>query len=183
MPGTGPTGRQDLFYQEVSEGGVLFDAEGERVYVLNGSAAFIWNCLDGRSSTDDIVRTLAEALGRDRNREFVDGEILQDREPRLVRPRGRVAGPHLRPRDRVAGDHDQRIARDCGVCMHPERVSVPLSIVDDQSLARALAAGDREAFRLLVERDGGLTGERGEATRLLLYLFERDWGVQLLRGG
>jgi ATP-dependent DNA helicase RecG len=37
--------------------------------------------------------------------------------------------------------------------------------------------------RLLVERDGGLTGPRGEAARLLLYLFERDWGVQLLRGG
>lgn len=36
---------------------------------------------------------------------------------------------------------------------------------------------------LLIERDGGLTGERGEAARLLLYLFERDWGVQLLRGG
>ncbi len=37
--------------------------------------------------------------------------------------------------------------------------------------------------RLLMERDGGLTSERGEAARLLLYLFERDWGVQLLRGG
>ena len=37
--------------------------------------------------------------------------------------------------------------------------------------------------RLLIERDGGLTGTRGEAARLLLYLFERDYGVQLLRGG
>ncbi len=37
--------------------------------------------------------------------------------------------------------------------------------------------------RLLIDRDGGLTGARGEAARLLLYLFERDWGVQLLRGG
>ncbi len=37
--------------------------------------------------------------------------------------------------------------------------------------------------RLLMERDGGLTSPRGEAARLLLYLFERDWGVQLLRGG
>jgi ATP-dependent DNA helicase RecG len=37
--------------------------------------------------------------------------------------------------------------------------------------------------RLLIERDGGLTSARGEAARLLLYLFERDWGVQLLRGG
>ncbi|WP_299192260.1 ATP-dependent DNA helicase RecG [uncultured Erythrobacter sp.] len=37
--------------------------------------------------------------------------------------------------------------------------------------------------RLLIDRDGGLTSERGEAARVLLYLFERDWGVQLLRGG
>lgn len=37
--------------------------------------------------------------------------------------------------------------------------------------------------RLLMERDGGLTSQRGEAARVLLYLFERDWGVQLLRGG
>jgi len=37
--------------------------------------------------------------------------------------------------------------------------------------------------RLLMERDGGLTSARGEAARVLLYLFERDWGVQLLRGG
>ena len=37
--------------------------------------------------------------------------------------------------------------------------------------------------RLLMERDGGLSSERGEAARVLLYLFERDWGVQLLRGG
>ncbi len=37
--------------------------------------------------------------------------------------------------------------------------------------------------RLLIERDGGLTGPRGEAARILLYLFERDYGVQLLRGG
>ncbi|WP_239806494.1 ATP-dependent DNA helicase RecG [Croceicoccus hydrothermalis] len=37
--------------------------------------------------------------------------------------------------------------------------------------------------RLLIERDGGLTGARGDAARTLLYLFERDYGVQLLRGG
>ncbi len=37
--------------------------------------------------------------------------------------------------------------------------------------------------RLLVERDGGLSTPRGQAARTLLYLMERDWGVQLLRGG
>ncbi|MBV7259801.1 ATP-dependent DNA helicase RecG [Erythrobacter crassostreae] len=37
--------------------------------------------------------------------------------------------------------------------------------------------------RMLIEHDGGLSSARGEAARQLLYLFERDWGVQLLRGG
>jgi ATP-dependent DNA helicase RecG len=37
--------------------------------------------------------------------------------------------------------------------------------------------------RLLVDRDGGLEGERGTAARVLLYLMERDAAVALLRGG
>ncbi|NNM75321.1 ATP-dependent DNA helicase RecG [Sphingomonas sp. ID1715] len=37
--------------------------------------------------------------------------------------------------------------------------------------------------RLLVDRDRGLEGERGQAARLALYLFERDAGVNLLRSG
>jgi ATP-dependent DNA helicase RecG len=55
-------------------------------------------------------------------------------------------------------------------------------------LARMEADGDllsvaRDEARLLVERDRNLTGERGEALRILLYLFERDAGVKLLRAG
>ncbi|MEE9434017.1 MAG: ATP-dependent DNA helicase RecG [Sphingorhabdus sp.] len=37
--------------------------------------------------------------------------------------------------------------------------------------------------KLLLERDGGLTGSRGEAARIALYLFERDAGVATLRSG
>ncbi|HVI98712.1 MAG TPA: ATP-dependent DNA helicase RecG [Sphingomonas sp.] len=37
--------------------------------------------------------------------------------------------------------------------------------------------------RLLIDRDGGLAGERGQAARIALYLFERDAGVGLLRSG
>ena len=36
---------------------------------------------------------------------------------------------------------------------------------------------------LLLDRDGGLEGERGKAARTLLYLMERDAAVGLLRGG
>jgi ATP-dependent DNA helicase RecG len=37
--------------------------------------------------------------------------------------------------------------------------------------------------RLLVDRDGGLENERGQAARLVLYLFERDAAIPLLRSG
>ena len=41
----------------------------------------------------------------------------------------------------------------------------------------------QDEAKLLIERDGGLDGKRGDAARILLYLLERDWGVQMLRGG
>ncbi|MBB4617169.1 ATP-dependent DNA helicase RecG [Sphingomonas abaci] len=37
--------------------------------------------------------------------------------------------------------------------------------------------------RLLIDRDGGLQGGRGQAARIALYLFEREAGVALLRSG
>jgi ATP-dependent DNA helicase RecG len=37
--------------------------------------------------------------------------------------------------------------------------------------------------RLMIDRDGGLKGSRGQAARTALYLFERDAGVALLRSG
>jgi ATP-dependent DNA helicase RecG len=43
-----------------------------------------------------------------------------------------------------------------------------------------VAQGDA---RLLLDRDGGLASERGQAARLCLYLFERDAAVGLLRSG
>jgi len=41
----------------------------------------------------------------------------------------------------------------------------------------------RDEARLLIERDGGLTGARGATLRTLLYLFERDAAVSLIRSG
>jgi ATP-dependent DNA helicase RecG len=41
----------------------------------------------------------------------------------------------------------------------------------------------RDDARLLLDRDGGLSGPRGVAARNALYLFERDAGIALLRGG
>jgi ATP-dependent DNA helicase RecG len=40
-----------------------------------------------------------------------------------------------------------------------------------------------DAAQLEVARDDPFTGDRGEALRVLLYLFERDEGVRLMRSG
>ena len=58
----------------------------------------------------------------------------------------------------------------------------PFRVADLEQIQRLLPTAHQDAH-LLVERDGGLASPRGEAARVLLYLFERDWGVQLLRGG
>jgi len=58
----------------------------------------------------------------------------------------------------------------------------PFRLAELEQIQRLLPIAHDDA-RLLIERDGGLDSARGEAARLLLYLFERDWGVQLLRGG
>ena len=58
----------------------------------------------------------------------------------------------------------------------------PFNVATLEQIQRLLPVAHDDA-RLLVERDGGLASERGQAARILLYLFERDWGVQLLRGG
>lgn len=48
---------------------------------------------------------------------------------------------------------------------------------------QALIQPATDDARLLVDRDGGLEGERGQAARILLYLMERDAAVGLLRSG
>ena len=56
------------------------------------------------------------------------------------------------------------------------------SIATLEQVTRLAQAANDDA-KLLVDRDGGMDGARGEASRILLYLLERDWGVTLLRGG
>jgi ATP-dependent DNA helicase RecG len=51
---------------------------------------------------------------------------------------------------------------------------------EDVAELAPIAQGDA---RLLLDRDGGLASDRGQAARLCLYLFERDQAVALLRSG
>lgn len=56
------------------------------------------------------------------------------------------------------------------------RVAAP----EDVQLLAPVAQSDAQ---LLLDRDGGLSGPRGQAARICLYLFERDQAVGLLRSG
>jgi ATP-dependent DNA helicase RecG len=55
-----------------------------------------------------------------------------------------------------------------------------VATADDVNDLAPIAQSDAQ---LLLERDGGLKGERGQAARICLYLFERDQAVGLLRSG
>ncbi|MBV9749083.1 MAG: ATP-dependent DNA helicase RecG, partial [Acetobacteraceae bacterium] len=55
-------------------------------------------------------------------------------------------------------------------------------LAPSDQLAELMACAQDDA-RLLIDRDGGLEGPRGQAARIALYLFERDAGVQMLRSG
>ena len=53
----------------------------------------------------------------------------------------------------------------------------------DLSVHGELLAAARDDARLIVERDPELSGPRGAALRVLLYLFERDEAVKTVRSG
>ncbi len=55
--------------------------------------------------------------------------------------------------------------------------------VASEEQVRTLIGYARDDARMLIQRDGGLEGPRGEAARIALYLFERDGAVRTLRSG
>ena len=89
-------------------------------------------------------------------RETNDGFRIAEEDLRL-RGAGEILGT------KQSGESQFRLAS-------PEQIGELIQIASDDA-------------RLLVDRDGGLEGTRGQAARTLLYLFERDAAVGLLRSG
>ncbi len=79
-------------------------------------------------------------------------------------------------------EEDLRL-RGGGEVLGTRQSGLPTLRLADLARHEALIAVAHDDARLVLERDPGLTSPRGEALRLLLYLFRRDEAVQYLRAG
>ncbi|MCV5745375.1 hypothetical protein OFN42_34755, partial [Escherichia coli] len=71
--------------------------------------------------------------------------------------------------------------RGAGEVLGTRQSGLPEFRVADLALHADLLATARDDAKLILERDPDLKSQRGEALRTLLYLFERDGAVKLLR--
>jgi len=79
-------------------------------------------------------------------------------------------------------EEDLRL-RGSGEVLGTRQSGLPQFRVADLAVHRDLLAAAHDNARLILERDPGLTGDRGQALRVLLYLFARDAAVRYLRSG
>ena len=82
----------------------------------------------------------------------------------------------------VIAEEDLRL-RGAGEVLGTRQSGLPDFRLADLALHGDLLAAARDDARLILERDPDLAGERGQALRVLLYLFERDSAIQYLRSG
>ena len=79
-------------------------------------------------------------------------------------------------------EEDLRL-RGAGEVLGTRQSGLPMFRLVSLEAHGALMAAARDDARLILERDADLQGERGQALRILLYLFERDAAVRYLRSG
>ncbi len=82
----------------------------------------------------------------------------------------------------LIAEEDLRL-RGAGEVLGTKQSGLPQFRLADVAVHGELMAASRDDARRIVEQDPELTGKRGEALRLLLYLMGRDEAVQLLGSG
>ena len=79
-------------------------------------------------------------------------------------------------------EEDLRL-RGAGELLGTRQAGVPLFRMADLATDGDLLAAARDDASLVLARDASLASPRGEALRVLLYLFERDEAVRLISAG
>jgi len=79
-------------------------------------------------------------------------------------------------------EEDLRL-RGAGEILGTRQAGFPTFRLADLAVHGDLLAAARDDTKLILSKDADLTGPRGQALRVLLYLFERDAAVRLLRSG
>ena len=79
-------------------------------------------------------------------------------------------------------EEDLRL-RGAGELLGTRQSGLPEFRLADLAAHEDLLAAARDDARLILDRDPGLETPRGAALRILLYLFERDAAVRLVRSG
>ncbi len=82
----------------------------------------------------------------------------------------------------VIAEEDLRL-RGAGEVLGTRQSGLPEFRMADLAVHGDLLAAARDDAKLIVDRDPDLAGERGQALRTLLYLFERDAAAKTLRSG
>ena len=82
----------------------------------------------------------------------------------------------------IIAEEDLRL-RGAGELLGVRQSGLPEFHIADLAAHADLLAAARDDAKLILSKDPALRGERGEALRVLLYLFERDEAVRYLRTG
>ncbi|NMD07840.1 MAG: ATP-dependent DNA helicase RecG, partial [Phyllobacteriaceae bacterium] len=70
-----------------------------------------------------------------------------------------------------------------GEMLGTQQSGLPVFRIADLAIHGDLLAAARDDAALILQKNPKLTGPRGEALRVLLYLFERDEAVRLVTSG
>ena len=73
--------------------------------------------------------------------------------------------------------------RGSGDLLGSRQSGLPKFTLADMDKHKSLLETAHQDARLIIQKDPGLNTERGQALRVLLYLFEQDWGIELMRVG
>jgi RecG-like helicase len=128
------------------------------------------------------LHQLRGRIGRGQNATVRSTCILLYRAPLTETARARLTIMRETEDGFRIAEEDLRL-RGEGDVLGTRQSGLPGFRIAQPAVHRDLMAAARDDAALVLARDPGLTGERGQALRVVLYLFERDEAVRLLGAG